>query len=84
MSEQSGAPSPAYDDLGGMHAPTGRRRRSYRYPSRLIDPSPGKVCQNHIFDPQSGWCSCGTRDDGRLAPGSPAEREANAARKLTP
>ncbi|MDQ1084186.1 MULTISPECIES: hypothetical protein [Microbacterium] len=30
----------------------------------------------HRYDPLSGWCGCGTRDDGMLAEGSPAWHDA--------
>lgn len=67
--------SDAYADLGGglqgMHRP-GRHTPT----SRPITPTAGTVCTRHLFDPVSGWCGCGTRDDGKLAEGSPAWRAA--------
>lgn len=64
--------SPAYADLGGgldpSNAPPPRRE------SRAVDRNPGRVCEQHMFDPVSGWCGCGIRDDGKLAEGSPAWR----------
>jgi hypothetical protein len=66
--------SPTYADLGGgVDAPLPRRRVRE---SRTIDRSPGRVCDQHMFDPVSGWCGCGLRDDGQCAPGSPAWRAA--------
>lgn len=69
--------SEAYADLGGLTAPPPRRPRPRsRYESTAVDYSPGRVCERHMFDPTSGWCSCGTRDDGEIADGSPAWRAA--------
>lgn len=34
-------------------------------------PPPGT---RHDFDPISGWCPCGLRDDGKTVPGSPVRR----------
>lgn len=68
--------SETYADLGGLVgsqiAPCTPRERA----SRTIDRSPGRVCDRHLFDPVSGWCGCGVRDDGKLAEGSPAWRAA--------
>lgn len=62
--------SAAYADLGGgtstAEVPAHR--------SRPVDRSPGWICPQHLFDPLSGWCGCGLRDDGQTAPGSPAWR----------
>ncbi|MDF2047286.1 hypothetical protein P2P98_14055 [Microbacterium sp. Kw_RZR3] len=33
---------------------------------------PAAAGHRHRFDPLSGWCGCGTRDDGTLADYSPA------------
>lgn len=63
--------SETYADLGGLTAPPATRSR---WGSRDIDRSPGVVCAQHMFNPVSGWCGCGTRDDGKLAEGSPAWR----------
>lgn len=65
--------SNAYAELGGLTAPPAPRPR---WESHGIDRSPGVVCEHHLFDPVSGWCGCGTRDDGKLAEGSPAWRDA--------
>lgn len=35
---------------------------------------PESTCSPHMFDPVSGWCGCGVRDDGATAFGSPAWR----------
>ncbi|MGF6822416.1 hypothetical protein M2317_001320 [Microbacterium sp. ZKA21] len=67
--------SPTYADLGGGIGSTTQGKRSARI-SRTISPVPGRVCARHMFDPVSGWCGCGTRDDGALAEGSPAWRAA--------
>lgn len=51
--------SETYADLGGgVESET-------RPPSLLAS-------HRHRFDPFSGWCGCGTRDDGSLADYSPA------------
>lgn len=68
--------SETYADLGGgLSATSGGKSysRSERV-SRTVDTSHGRVCDRHLFDPVSGWCGCGTRDDGKLAEGSPAWR----------
>lgn len=69
------AVSETYADLGGglrsTPAPTVRAERVH-LPS--AQRTPGAVCERHLFDPVSGWCGCGTRDDGKLAEGSPAWR----------
>jgi len=54
--------SETYADLGGGIGTT-------RPPA-----APG---HRHRFDALSGWCGCGVRDDGALAPGSPAWRDAH-------
>lgn len=73
-------PSRAYAELGGAvdghPMPPRIRPRGRVWPSTTIDPNPGRVCDHHLFDPQSGWCGCGLRDDGQTAPGSPAWRAA--------
>ena len=53
--------SEAYADLGGGVA------------SAATNPSPANR-HRHRFDQTSGYCGCGRRDDGALAPGSPAWR----------
>lgn len=70
--------SAAYADLGGglVSPPSAPRHRE----SRTVDRAPGLVCERHMFDPVSGWCGCGNRDDGKLAEGSPAWRAALEAR----
>lgn len=50
--------SEAYADLGGL-TPSAR---------------PSRSGHAHLFDPSSGWCGCGIRDDGQIAEGSPAWR----------
>ncbi len=65
--------SPTYADLGGgLGSPPPRQKRERV--SLTIDRAPGRVCDQHLFDPVSGWCGCGLRDDGQTAPGSPAWR----------
>lgn len=65
--------SQAYAELGGgVNSPSPRRRRQFA--TRAPSVSPGEVCDEHMFDPVSGWCGCGIRDDGAIAPGSPAWR----------
>lgn len=51
--------SETYADLGGAAPPQQRAC---------------PIGRTHRFDPVSGYCGCGRRDDGRLAPGSPASR----------
>lgn len=68
--------SEAYADLGGglrsaQPLPRATRGVVAHHP---IDRSPGRVCNTHMYDPVSGWCGCGLRDDGKLAEGSPAWR----------
>lgn len=59
--------SAAYADLGGGLATAARAV------SPLPAPQAPPVC-SHMFDQVSGWCGCGLRDDGAIAPGSPAWR----------
>lgn len=70
--------SPAYAELGGgIYAPPRIQRKHPPLPSargRPAGSSPGQVCSSHMYDPVSGWCGCGIRDDGKLAEGSPAWR----------
>lgn len=67
--------SEAWADLGGIvesdELPTPRPTRPRRA-RRIDDPRP--VHEEHMFDPDSGWCTCGVRDDGADAFGSPAWR----------
>ncbi|SDL30250.1 hypothetical protein [Microbacterium azadirachtae] len=65
--------STAYAELGGGTGPAAERRTRR---STTIDRAPGRICARHMFDPVSGWCGCGLRDDGQTAPGSPAWRAA--------
>jgi hypothetical protein len=58
--------SEAYADLGGGITD------SPDYPSKTTH-------HECIFDPASGWCGCGRRDDGSVAEGSPAWRSARAS-----
>lgn len=71
--------SETYADLGGGIA-VDERFELVTLTSTPVAPvqAPG-VCVHHRFDPISGWCGCGTRDDGSLAEGSPAWRAARAA-----
>lgn len=58
--------SETYSDLGGGTTAT---------PPRSECPTG----RRHRYDPTSGYCGCGRRDDGRVAPGSPAARAGAAA-----
>lgn len=60
--------SPAYAELGGGLSVT-------PLPTPSVSWTPPGTCK-HMFDPISGWCGCGRRDDGALAEGSPAWRAA--------
>lgn len=70
--------SPTYADLGGGLAsaaqPGTTQPRDVRHTDTILTGRPPGVCTEHMFDPVSGWCSCGIRDDGKLAEGSPAWR----------
>ncbi|MBD3942808.1 hypothetical protein IF188_13995 [Microbacterium sp. NEAU-LLC] len=59
--------SEAYADLGGGIHTTQRET--------LPTFTPPAGCR-HLYDPISGWCGCGRRNDGKLAEGSPAWRAA--------
>lgn len=52
--------SETYADLGGGAVASEMR------------PAFGHDGHRHRFDPLSGWCVCGTRDDGQVAEYSPA------------
>lgn len=64
--------SETYADLGGGIGTA--MRRAERPRMRPAARPAGAVCVQHMFDPVSGWCGCGIRDDGKLAEGSPAWR----------
>ena len=77
--------STAYAELGGLtpprpstrpgvlpHEPTPAANTGSK---RVADRDTLRDCR-HLFDPLSGWCGCGLRDDGQLAEGSPAWRAA--------
>lgn len=69
--------SESYADLGGglQSLQTPAAAPSVRL-QRVARPSTPATCSGHLFDPVSGWCGCGIRDDGKLAEGSPAWRAA--------
>lgn len=59
--------SEAYADLGGGLGSIGRTApRSH--PGGAVKRSE----HEHDFDTTSGWCECGRRDTGEIAPGAPA------------
>lgn len=80
--EDSMTISEAYADLGGglQSPPTPAFRQADTSEVPRPVGTPAGVCEQHLFDPVSGWCGCGIRDDGRLAEGSPAWRAAVEAR----
>lgn len=59
--------SETYADLGGG-------MESETRPPNFLDG------HRHRFAPLSGWCPCGTRDDGQVAEYSPAWRAARRER----
>ncbi len=63
--------SEAWADLGGGLAPPERRARG-----QLVPRGPHVL---HSFDPASGYCACGLRDDGRVGDGTPAARNPETA-----
>lgn len=69
--------SEAWADLGGGIATAhGQVGHLPHLPGRPddADASPAPP-HNHMYNPVSGWCGCGLRDDGQVAEGSPAWRE---------
>lgn len=68
--------SEAYADLGGgLSRATAATDAPRRFNMVEAKETPGLHALGwHMFDPISGWCGCGQRDDGATAPGSPAWR----------
>ncbi|GAA2533202.1 hypothetical protein GCM10009860_11550 [Microbacterium mitrae] len=70
--------SEAYADLGGglsaAQDASHQGSPNSAYPEAQPSSAPSGVCVSHLFNPVSGWCGCGLRDDGKVAEGSPAWR----------
>lgn len=76
--------SEAYADLGGglraTQSTAGQGSPDSASPPAQPTTAPSGACVSHLFNPVSGWCGCGLRDDGKVAEGSPAWRAKVEAR----